>query len=244
MRRQRRRARWLLAAALMPLAVLAAVIVTASYAPATRGGSQAPAVRPASAAPTLPQKKPVSFQAELAGVRWTDFDGVRLPVSPLAGPRHAAGGLAWGFADTRLGALLAAVNIAVRANAQWGPTVFTPVIRGQVTGPDAAVLLANCQASYKQAASAAGISGGAPLGRADATERAFRWISYSPSGATIDVVSAGPGADGGTALAVIRVQAAWDGADWKVIAPPGGDWANMAGPLASLDGYTLFPGQG
>ena len=29
-----------------------------------------------------------------------------------------------------------ALDIAVRANAQWGPDVFVPVIRGQVTGDD------------------------------------------------------------------------------------------------------------
>ena len=48
----------------------------------------------------------------------------------------------WTFVIGPLGALLAAVNIGVRANAQWGPRIFTAVIRGQVTGPDAAALLA------------------------------------------------------------------------------------------------------
>jgi hypothetical protein len=241
---RRRRPRWLLAAAVAPLAVLAAVIVAASYAPGSRGGSQAPAVRPVSPAPAATGQGPGSFQAQLAGLRWAGYHGVQLPSSPLAGPRHAAGGLARGFTDTPLGALLAAVSIAVRANAKWGPAIFTPVIRGQVTGPDAAALLAGCQASYAQAAGAAGITGGAPLGNAYVTEQAFRWVSYSASAATADLVSAGPDGNGMTARAVTRVQAAWDGSDWKVIAPPGGDWGRAAAPLASLAGYTLFPGQG
>ena len=32
--------------------------------------------------------------------------------------------------------------------------------------------------------------------------------------------------------------------DWKVIAPPGGNWGNSATELSSLSGYTVFPGQG
>jgi hypothetical protein len=241
MRRRRSRARWLLAAAVAPLAVLAVVTVAASYAPASRDGSQARAARPSPTAHTAPREGAGSFQAQLAGVRWADFHGVRLPVSPLAGPRHAAGGLARGFADTPLGALLAAVNIAVRANALWGPDVFGPVIRGQVTGPDAAALLAGCQAGYDQLAAAAG--GQLPVS-VHVTEQAFRWVSWSPSGATADVVSAAPDSDGRSVYAVTRVQVTWDGTDWKVIAPPGGDWGNAASPLASLAGYTLFPGQG
>jgi hypothetical protein len=245
-RRRQRSARWLLTATVAPLAVLAAVIVAVSYGPGGHGrqGSQAVSARPAVPAQAASKDAAGSFRAQLAGVKWTDFDGVRLPSSPLAGPHHAAGGLARGFSDTPLGALLAAVNIAVRANAQWGPGVFGPTIRGQVTGPDADALLAACQAGYDQAATAAGITGGAPLGNASVAERAFRWVAWSPAQASIDLVSAGPDANGMTVMAVTRVQAAWDGADWKVIAPPGGDWGNTAAPLASLAGYTVFPGQG
>ena len=44
--------------------------------------------------------------------------------------------------------------------------------------------------------------------------------------------------------AVTRVEIVWNGGDWRVIAPPGGDWASSAASLSSLDGYTIFPGQG
>jgi hypothetical protein len=40
------------------------------------------------------------------------------------------------------------------------------------------------------------------------------------------------------------MEAVWDGGDWKVVAPPGGDWGNSAAELSSLAGYTVFPGQG
>ena len=258
MTRPRRPGRLLLAAALAPLLALAAAVTAASLLTGTRTGSPAASARPvtpagrpafpagrsASPAGAAPPAVPVIPRTDLAGLRWSDYHGVQLPSSPAAGPRDTVGGLASGFADTPLGALLAAVNIAVRANAQWGPGVFGPVIRRQVTGPDAAALLASCQAAYDQAARAGHITGGQPLGNAYVTEQAFRWVSYTPLAATADLVSAGPGSGGLTVRAVTRVQVTWDGSDWQVIAPPGGDWGNAAAQLGSLQGYILFPGQG
>jgi hypothetical protein len=177
----------------------------------------------------------------LAGLRWTDFYGVELPVSPSAGPRAVRRGLAWGFADTPAGALLAAVSIGVRANAQWGPAIFGPTIRDQVTGPGAAALVAACQASYDQASRSQGVPGGRPLGPVDVAEAAFRWVIYTPASATVDIVSVGPGGQGVTARAVTRIELQWLDGDWRVLAPPGGDWGNSAAPLTSLAGYTSFP---
>jgi hypothetical protein len=181
---------------------------------------------------------------DLAGLRWSDFHGVELPFSQVAGPRYTRGGLAAGFADTPLGALLAALNIGVRANAQWGPAIFGPVIRDQVTGADAAALLASCQSAYGQASQAAHVTGGQPLGNAYVAEEAFRVVAYTPADATVDLVSAGPGSQGATVRAVTRVQVAWASGDWRVVAPPGGDWGNTATELPSIAGYTTFPGQG
>ena len=206
-----------------------------SAALAQRTSSPATPTAPSTGAPTAPV-------TDLTGLAWANFHGVALPVSRSAGPRAVRGGLAWGFADTPLGALLAAVNIGVRANAQWGPGIFGPTIRGQVTGPAAAILLAACQASYDQASQAEGVPAGQPLGRADVTEEAFRWVTYTAADATVDVVSAGLGAAGATARAVTRIEVQWSGGDWRVIAPPGGDWGNSAARLTSLTGYTAFPG--
>ena len=161
----------------------------ARRSPAPGRRSPAPAGTPGTAAPQVPH-------VDLAGLRWGDFHGVELPSSPAAGPRNTSGGLASGFADTPLGALLAAVNIGVRANAQWGPAIFGPTIRDQVTGADAPALLAGCQSAYDQASQAAHVTGGQPLGNAYVTEEAFRWIAYTPADATVDLVSAGPGSQG------------------------------------------------
>ena len=202
--------------------------------PANRFPSPSATVSPLAGRAQVPQ-------ADLAGLRWMDFGGIELPVSRSAGPHDVRSGLAWGFADTPLGALLAAVNIGVRANAQWGPAVFTPTIREQVTGPDGAALLADCRTSYDQAIQAEDVPAGQSLGRAYVAEEAFRWVSYTPVDATVDVVSAGPGDQGATVQAVTRIEVEWSGTDWQVIAPPGGDWGNSAAPLTSLTGYTRFP---
>jgi hypothetical protein len=225
-------------------AIAAAGLAVALARGGPDSGGPVPSRSPAAPASAPRVTDPQLPQASLAGLRWSDYHGVRLPSSPAAGPRDTSGGLASGYSDTPPGALLAALNIAVRASAQWGPGIFGPTIRDQVAGPDAAALLAGCQSAYDQAAQAAHVTAGQPLGDAFVTEEAFRWVSYTPATATVDLVSAGPGSGGATVRAVTQVQVTWDGADWKVIAPPGGDWGNSAAPLASLSGYTTFPGQG
>ena len=88
------------------------------------------------------------------------------------------------------------------------------------------------------------MTGGQPLGTVHVTEQAFRWITYTPAAAILDLVSAGPGGGGATVRASVQMEVVWDGGDWKVVAPPGGDWGNSAAELSSLAGYTAFPGQG
>jgi hypothetical protein len=219
------------------LAVALAVRHGSGGHPAAGRTSPPPPSAPDAGSPQLPH-------LDLAGLRWSGYHGVELPASLAAGPRDTSGGLAAGFADTPLGALLAAVNIGVRANAQWGPAIFGPTIRGQVTGPDAAALLASCQSGYDQASQAAHISGGRPLGDAYVAEEAFRWVAYTPADATVDLVSAGPGSQGTTVRATTRIEVVWGGGDWRVVAPPGGDWGNSAAQLTSLGGYTIFPVRG
>jgi hypothetical protein len=222
-----------------------ALALTGRAAASRDPAATAPApASPAGAAGPGSQGQSQVPRVSLASVRWSGFYGVELPVSAQAGPYDTSGGVAAGFSRTPLGALLAAVNIGVRANAQWGPRIFGTVIRGQVTGPDAAALLAGCQAAYDQAAPSGGVTGGQPLGTAVVTEQAFRWITYTPAAAILDLVSAGPGAGGATVRASVQMEVIWDGGDWKVVAPPGGDWGHSAAELSSLAGYTVFPGQG
>jgi hypothetical protein len=175
---------------------------------------------------------------------WVNFHGIQLPVSAQDGPHGTRGGLAWGFTDTPRGALLAAINIGVRTAALWGPDIYQPTITYEVTGPDAAALLKADSSDYAALRAAANVPAGQPAGRGYAVEAAYRFTTWSPSAATVDVVTEGPGSGGATLLAMTRVEVLWQHGDWRLVAPPGGDWANAAASISSLTGYTTFPGEG
>ncbi|MEU8804901.1 hypothetical protein [Spirillospora sp. NPDC048819] len=181
-------------------------------------------------------------QVSFAGVAWRDYHGVLLPYSGAAGPGDVGDDRAAGFARTPLGALLAAVHIAVRANARWGPKVFEPTIDEQVIGPDAEALLASTRQAYEE------LRGdrpdGAALGRGYVVLEGFRWQGYSPQVASVDLVSAGPGDSDVTARAVTRIQLRWQDGDWRVVGPPGGAWSGAASAIESLDGYVRLQGGG
>jgi hypothetical protein len=177
------------------------------------------------------------------GLRWVAFHGIDLPASAQDGPHHTRRGLAWGYSDTPRGALLAAINIAVRTAAQWGPLIYHPTIARQVTGPDTTALLTADASDYSALRAAAHVRPGQPAGRGYAVEAAYRFAAYTPASAAVDVVTEAPGSTGTTVLAVTRVQVTWQHGDWRVIAPPGGDWANSAAAVSSLTGYTTFPSE-
>ncbi|HVB46447.1 MAG TPA: hypothetical protein VNF47_27570 [Streptosporangiaceae bacterium] len=208
-----------------------------------------PLPKPSSTHHRVRQIRPADRRHEPAGglstataagqdLSWNDFHGIQLPVSSTAGPRHTRGGLASGFTDTPQGALLAAVNIAVRTAAQWGPAVFQPTISGQVTGRYALALLRADILSYAQA----GASSGKPV-QPTVFELAYRFLAYSHAAATISLVTSGPGANGTSVLAATRLRVVWLRGDWRLAAPPGGDWARLAAPISSLAGYAIFPSE-
>jgi len=248
-RRVRRRRRlFLFSAIVIALAVIASALdnthVRSSHrshipSPGTSMATRAPSDKPAKkrAAPTAPGT------AIGTGLGWAYFHGIRLPQSAESGPRHRRGGLAWGFADTQEGALLAAVNIAVRTGAQWGPNIYQPTIRHQVTGPDAAALLKVDASGYAALRAAADVHPGQPTARGYAVEAGFRFVAFTPADATVDIVTEGPGSGGTTVRTATRVEVVWLRGDWRVVAPPGGDWANSATAVSSLTGYTTFPNE-
>jgi hypothetical protein len=174
-----------------------------------------------------------------AGLRWTSFHGIALPSSPSAGPHHARNGLAWGFARTPRGALLAAVNIAVRTAAQWGPDIYQLTITRQITGPARHELLQADASQYAALRAAAHVRNGKPAGRGYAVEAAYRFTTYTHEHATVVIVTEGPGASS-TVMAATKVRLTWRRGDWRVIAPPHGNWADAATAVHSLTGYTTF----
>ena len=241
--RRRRRWRRRRRLTLLLVAAIVAAVATQTYArlsPVNPARTAATNAEPSTAAGT-----PASATAGVGrlDLRWSDFHGIELPVSTQAGPLHMQHGLAWGFTDTPLGAVLAAVNIGVRTAAQWGPGIYQPTITYEVTGPDAHALLAADDSDYAALQAAAHVAPGQPAGRGYAVEAAYRLAAYTPRTATADIVSEGPASNGTTVLAVTRIQLLWQSGDWRVIAPPGGTWASSATTATSLTGYTTFPNE-
>jgi hypothetical protein len=236
------------------IAVLAVVVIVAvlsarqhTRTPPGHLGRSAPATGlPSGTARTRGAGRPPAITAagRLAaagtGLTWQSFHGIELPSSRHDGPHHARAGLAWGFSDTPRGALVAAVNIAVRTAALWGPRVFAATDYRQVTGPDTRALLRADFREYAALLAAAHARPGGPVGRGYATEAAYRFIGFSPAAATVDVVSEGPTGSGANVMAATQIQLVWRHGDWRVVAPPGGDWAASATRVTSLAGYTSF----
>jgi hypothetical protein len=212
--------------------------------PAPAQTTPAPRRSPANPARRAPATPPAALEATAGqGLIWVSFHGMQLPASPTAGPRDTRHGLASGFADTPQGALLAAINIGVRTAAQWGSAIFVPAITRQVTGPAATALLRAEATAYAELRSAAHVHQGQPAGQGYAAEDGYRFSAWSPAAATVDILTAGPTASGATVLAATRVQVVWQRGDWRVVAPPGGNWANAATAISSPLGYTIFPGR-
>jgi hypothetical protein len=221
--------------ALAGLTAAAAVLATINL---TRAEPARQVTVPAVGASAAPS--PDAASASPGAARWQEFHGVRLATSPTDGPHHRSGGLASGFARTQTGALLAALHIAVRANAQWGPAVFEPTINRQVIGTDRPSLLDSVRDLYEDSRAEAGLPPGSSLGEAYVVYEGYRWQDYTPTAATVDIVAAAPDPAGGTVRASTRISVRWQDGDWRVVAPLGGDWGNTAAHVTSLDGYTRF----
>ena len=141
------------------------------------------------------------------------------------------------------GALLAAINIGVRTAAQWGSAIFAPTITRQVTGPNTTALLHAEETAYTQLRAANHVRRGQPARQASAAEDGYRFAAWSPATGTVDILTVGPTVSGATVLAATRIQVIWQRGDWRVVAPPGGNWANAATAISSPLGYTIFPGR-
>jgi hypothetical protein len=239
-RRPRRRRPVLLAAAAAALAaVLAAVLL---YRPAPGQAPGQPPPRQPNKEGRVPARAPGTpgpGTVSTAGWHGVTLDGAVLPASARAGPLRGPWPLASGFADTPAGAVLAAVNVAVRASGQLGPAIFTATISAQVTGPGAGALLAAARQDYAQASVLhPPARPGGPAGVASASPRAFRLLSFTPAAAAVEVL-----ATAGGQAAAVRLQVRWLDSDWRLVAPAGGNLAAVAVRPAGLSGYQLLPGR-
>jgi hypothetical protein len=195
------------------------------------------------ATPSPPSAAPASPQTP-ENLTWTTVAGARVPVSATAGPHDNVGGRARGFARSPLGAVLAAAHLSVRLCPQVGPGVFVPTLREQVIGGNAAALGQQLDDDYEQARAQHGLPYGDPAGRLYSTARGYQVDLDSPTTASVRLLIEGPGKAGDTVLIELRLEMQWLGADWALLAPPGGTWEAATALVTDTTGYTRFPDGG
>ena len=234
-RRARRRLLTASAGAVLVLAAatLVAVRLLGSHGPEAGHPSPAPPTR--SASPGRP------------ALTWRDVAGVRLPFSPTHGPRITDHGHAAGYSRTRQGAALAAVQVLARTSATAGPDVYRPVLGEQVTGPNTVAMGEHLDDRYEQLRRRPGneaVRDGAPIPGNNATVAGYLIDSYGPAAGTASVeVLLGTPDVGPGQVVTFAVTLQWIDGDWRVVAPPTGDWGTVASLLDTTPPRTLDYGQ-
>ncbi len=198
-----------------------------------RGGDNATSTAPPGPGPG--QSVPSGAAADTAvpssppPARWDLYRTVALPYSEQAGPAKVDGEIASGFAHTPIGALFASTHAAYRyrlaPDSAWMQVTEAMIQPGP--GRDA---WARVRAGYQ-------LSGSPPAGSMFQMA-GFRFVTYSPETAVIQVVTRGVR---GT-LQMTTSTVAWDGGDWKLVLQPDGSESPTAQRVDSLDGFVPWSG--
>jgi hypothetical protein len=221
--------RWtgVVAAAVLLIMVLAVLTWSRS-----QGDAPPPAAAPTAVVPTgstVPGVKvnngdraiPTSAPTD---VTWQVWHAIALPFSATAGPSRVDGQVASGFAHTPTGALVAYAQASSRFIAATDPgwqDVYTTMI---APGPGRDE---NTTAREKLHLT------GMPTPGSFAQFAGFRFISYAPTEAVIQIASKDP--NGPTYVAVVAHMTWLDG-DWKWVLPPS-DAPSTKQALATLSGF-------
>ncbi|MCI2238109.1 hypothetical protein MO973_09640 [Paenibacillus sp. TRM 82003] len=193
--------------------------------------------------PRLPAPAPsASADSSERELRWQQIDGVWFPVSPVAGPTTLDNERAAGFADSDLGAALAAVHLVYRASAAPGPSSFDIALREQVAGPAAAQLTESVRRDYDEARRTAGLAEGEPLPPGAATFLGYRVSALPDGNRAVQIVEQAPDANGvlqpfAFDVVMTRVRsttASTTVEDWKVVAPSTGTWSAAFSQLPNV----------
>ncbi len=224
--------------------LLVVVVVVVFVAVAAGGGSDtengeasAPVVtgEPGGGETTVPQEA-------LNSLTWSDSTGAEVPISTDSGPRFQRDGLATGFAQNPLGAVLAAVHISGNTGASRGPAIFMPTINAQMTGAQLQEFLVATQRDYEQRRLEQNVSSGGPLAARYAVLLGFRIEHYEQEYAAIRLLSREPGPVAEAIQFDFRVEVRWLDGGWKALVPVDQTWNSALTP-ASNEGYTKFPGR-
>lgn len=216
MRRTRVRPAVVAIAVLAAVAIVAALLLTRK---ADRGADELQAVDTSHSA-TTPAPPPE--------ITWAEAGGMKLPVSRTNGPRVTADGLATGFAQSEAGAAVAACHLLVRTGATVDAQVFESTLAAQATGANVAALKRTVTAQRAQLASVTATSAAGEL--AGYIVRTFDLTSGT---AVVDVILSAPDLPADQRFLQVTVSLQWQKGDWRVVAPPRGDWASVSTPLAS-----------
>jgi hypothetical protein len=175
------------------------------------------------------RQSPLSGDVVVSGddVTWHRLCGIDLPFSARYGPHRRDGDRASGFANEPTGAVLAALHLSVRVSPQLGPDVFVPTLAEQVTGPDATVLAHEVHAQYQQLQQQAQARYGQPVCPIYGRLAGFLLDSHTSVAASLRLLIEAPGPGGGPRLVSVLVQLSWVDGDWRLVAPPRGDWARV-----------------
>lgn len=158
-------------------------------------------------------------------VTWNLWRGVAIPTSRSAGPAvvNAATGVTDCYSHTPLGALMAAANISYRI---FGSAPDSIVADHQLAaGPGRPLLLSQVRA-YQRPDSVAQLA-------------AFRFVTYAPAVATVQLVN-GTAADRSLRASALTV--IWAGGTWQLLATPDGQIGSSPQPITDLSGYVPFSG--
>lgn len=238
--------------AVVATALVVLVVAVVLHMRLTRNGTAEEASQQAGAAGQVAipgaTAAPPDDQARLlagAEVTWSRYCGVDLPHSQRHGPSGSEGDRRYGFARTAGGAVVAAAHLLVQVSPQTGPEVFAGTVAEQVVGPDADALAQAVHAGYEQAVEAAQVPYGQPTCPIYARLAGFVVDSHTENAASLRLLVAGPGQDGSPQWASLLVQLSWDGGDWRLVAPPLGDWSRVSTlvPASAVESFTpLGPG--
>lgn len=228
---------WLIAAAFAVIVVIAAAVVIAVHGGSGTAAAPRPrrtaAASPSATAPastgacSLPGTARAVPAAAPPGVSWHIYDTVALPFSPAAGPQVVTGDVARCYAHTPDGALLAAVQIAVRyvLAPGWRAVLAQQVVPGPGASAYAALRAQDPSVNTTQPGQYGQIAG-------------FQFVTYTPAVAVMQIVSRLPGG----ALQMTTMTTQWSGTDWRLALHADGTPGGNVQQLSSLDGFIPWGG--
>ncbi|MBF5083056.1 hypothetical protein [Quadrisphaera sp. INWT6] len=192
----------------------------------------APPTAEQSAAPDGASQSPAP--SSTSDLTWVDHQGTPLPASAAAGPASQDGPLDVGYADTDLGAVLAAVHISYAAGPSAGSTTFRAALENQVTGPAQQALSVAVEKDYAEARVAVDLRDGQPLPPGDATLLGYTVEQLPQGNRHVQLVLTSAAADGSPQVFSVDVVMIRQDDDWCLLAPSAGTWNSIVTQLPDV----------